>query len=569
MSGLAAKAGADASTTCPTELDRPRRPPQISYVYASDGKTLLATFYDENRRDVPLAEIAPVMQQAIIAAEDQRFYQHNGVDVKGVAAGVRGQPARRQTPAGRVHADHAVRPAGDHVLGRPPPGRGRRDRGHRRPQAARDAATRCRWTKQYTKDQILERYLNIAAFGHGAYGIYAASQVYFSKEPKDLTLAEAALLAGLLKAPTEFDPATENGYPQARGPPQLRARPAWSELGIDHRPSRPTQAKKAEAGGHRQAGRRNGCVAASKNTGASSATTSTAGGSTSRRSAPTRTTGSAGSSPAATGSSPRWTSRPGRGQAERRGADEQHRQPRRADAGRDRAGHRLGPGDGGQPQLQLDDRQAEEPALHATRRRPRRGSAGTYPNTTNPLISGGGDITATRPARRSRSSRCGRAGAGLPARLHDQRPVAVPVADYRSSPRTPAPARATTLLPGQRRRRAMAGTYNMWTGFGCSVNTYFVPLQEQVGAEKVIDDRQAARHPLPQLAGRQRSPRPKTAATVRAVHPRRHRHRAAGAGQRVRHRRRRRHVLRADAGQRDHRPQGQQARRRATRGAPR
>src|SRR5690606_33896842 len=66
-----------------------------------------------------------------------------------------------------------------------------------------------------TKDEILEGYLNIGAFGHGAYGIYAASQVYFDKEPKDLTLAEAALLAGLPKAPTAFDPVTEEGRPEA------------------------------------------------------------------------------------------------------------------------------------------------------------------------------------------------------------------------------------------------------------------------------------------------------------------------------------------------------------------
>ena len=77
----------------PTELTRDAAP-QISYVYASDDKTLLATFYDENRRDVPLAEIPPVMQKAIHrAAEDQKFYEHNGVDLQGHRAGVRGQPA--------------------------------------------------------------------------------------------------------------------------------------------------------------------------------------------------------------------------------------------------------------------------------------------------------------------------------------------------------------------------------------------------------------------------------------------------------------------------------------------
>src|SRR5262252_9287418 len=67
-----------------------------------------------------------------------------------------------------------------------------------------------------TKAQILERYLNIAAFGHGAYGIYAASQVYFGKEPKDLTLGEAALLASLPQAPTDYDLTTPQGYEQAK-----------------------------------------------------------------------------------------------------------------------------------------------------------------------------------------------------------------------------------------------------------------------------------------------------------------------------------------------------------------
>jgi membrane peptidoglycan carboxypeptidase len=61
-----------------------------------------------------------------------------------------------------------------------------------------------------SKEQILEAYLNVAYFGHRAYGIYAAAEVFFSKLPKDLTLVEAATLAGLVKAPTEFDPAGPN-----------------------------------------------------------------------------------------------------------------------------------------------------------------------------------------------------------------------------------------------------------------------------------------------------------------------------------------------------------------------
>src|SRR4030095_10832807 len=75
--------------------------------------------------------------------------------------------------------------------------------------------------KKLTKQQILERYLNTAPFGGGAYGIFAASQVYFNKKPKDLTIAESALLAGMVKAPSAFDPTTETGYPQAPDRPQI------------------------------------------------------------------------------------------------------------------------------------------------------------------------------------------------------------------------------------------------------------------------------------------------------------------------------------------------------------
>jgi membrane peptidoglycan carboxypeptidase len=84
MSGLAAKGGADTFDKLPTNLSI-LPAPQISSVYASDGKTLLALIYDEYRLDKPIQEVAPVMQQAMVAAEDIRFYQHNGVDIKGAA----------------------------------------------------------------------------------------------------------------------------------------------------------------------------------------------------------------------------------------------------------------------------------------------------------------------------------------------------------------------------------------------------------------------------------------------------------------------------------------------------
>jgi len=84
LAGLVAKTGADEFDKLPSQL-LVVQSPQISYLYASDRKTLISTFYDENRRDVALSDVAPVMRQAIVAAEDMRFYEHHGVDVKGVA----------------------------------------------------------------------------------------------------------------------------------------------------------------------------------------------------------------------------------------------------------------------------------------------------------------------------------------------------------------------------------------------------------------------------------------------------------------------------------------------------
>ena len=214
MGGLATKAGADRFAELPTSLNVPT-PPQITYVYASDAKTLLATFYDENRHDITLADVPQVMRDAIIAAEDQRFYEHNGVDVQGVLrAFVANQQSEDDSQQGastltmqyvRQAITYSATSASD-VLAATEQTPARK---------IREIRLAVGLEQQLTKDQILQNYLNIAAFGHGAYGIYAASQVYFGKEPKDLTLAEAALLAGLPKAPTTNDPATESGRPQA------------------------------------------------------------------------------------------------------------------------------------------------------------------------------------------------------------------------------------------------------------------------------------------------------------------------------------------------------------------
>ncbi len=209
MGGLAAKAGADAFGNLPTVLTV-HQSPQITRVYASDGTTLISTFYDENRRDVHLADIALVMRQAMVAAEDTRFYKHKGVDVKGVArAFVVNQGSGDTEQGASTLTMQYVRLALEYSTSDP---QGivdaTADTPGRKIQEMRYALA---LEKQLNKDQILERYLNIAPFGNGAFGIYAAAQVYFGVAPKDLTLSQASLLAGLVKAPGTSNPKTPEG----------------------------------------------------------------------------------------------------------------------------------------------------------------------------------------------------------------------------------------------------------------------------------------------------------------------------------------------------------------------
>ncbi|MFF5173850.1 transglycosylase domain-containing protein [Micromonospora sp. NPDC000089] len=205
LAGAATKAAFGAFDDLPAALRTPATP-QRSYLYANDGKTLLTTFYDVNRTDVPLAEIAPVMRQAIVAAEDRRFYSHGGADLRGMArALVANVTGGGTSQGGSTLTMQYVR----NVLKTDP------SRTAEQRQAATDQnigrklqeiryATELE--KTLSKDEILNRYLNIAYFGSGAYGIAAASQRYFGKAPAQLTLGEAALLAGLVQSPDQYSP---------------------------------------------------------------------------------------------------------------------------------------------------------------------------------------------------------------------------------------------------------------------------------------------------------------------------------------------------------------------------
>ncbi|MFF5174964.1 transglycosylase domain-containing protein [Micromonospora sp. NPDC000089] len=185
-----------------------RTPPtaQRSNLYANDGTTLITSFYTEDRVEVPLTKVAPVMRQAIVAAEDARFYQHKGVDLRGV---VRAFTVNRRDGRTRQGASTLTMQYVRNVLGNDP----RLTEEQRRKATEISTARKLQemryalaLERELNKDQILSRYLNIAYFGAGAYGIAAAAKRYFSTSPAKLSLAQATLLAGLVRSPDTDEP---------------------------------------------------------------------------------------------------------------------------------------------------------------------------------------------------------------------------------------------------------------------------------------------------------------------------------------------------------------------------
>ncbi len=208
LAGVGAKTGAGALQSMPEELSVVPSA-QTTYVYANDGKTLLTMFYEEHRKPTALADMSPFITQAIVASEDTRFYEHNGVDAKGVArAFVANQQAGGVSQGASTLTMQYVRMALRDGAKTPKQALAATEQTTAR--KLREMRLAIELEKRVTKQEILQRYLNSAYFGHRAYGIFAASEVFFSKTPKQLTLVEAALLAGLVKAPSAYDPAVHD-----------------------------------------------------------------------------------------------------------------------------------------------------------------------------------------------------------------------------------------------------------------------------------------------------------------------------------------------------------------------
>ena len=184
---------------------------QNGYIYAADGKTILAVLRGEESRVVVASEdIAPVAKQAIVAVEDRRFWAHRGVDLRGIARAVWADVRnKRFVQGGSTITQQFVKNTYT-----------KRDRTVSR--KLKEAALAWQLERRWSKDRILTAYLNTIYFGNGAYGIQMASRVYFRKRAKDLTLAEAALLAGIAASPGANDPVTNPRAARARRDTDLR-----------------------------------------------------------------------------------------------------------------------------------------------------------------------------------------------------------------------------------------------------------------------------------------------------------------------------------------------------------
>jgi len=205
--GLAAKGSVESFDELPATLKTPPLSQRTTILDADGGQ--IATVYSRDRTVVPLKDMSPYMQKAIVAIEDSRFYQHGAIDLKGVLRALNknaqsgGVSQGASTLTQQLVKNVAIEEAGDdptkvaeatqQTLGR----------------KIKELKYAIQLEEELGKKKILENYLNITFFGEQAYGVEAASQRYFSKHAKDLNVQQAALLAGIVQSPSRYDPVND------------------------------------------------------------------------------------------------------------------------------------------------------------------------------------------------------------------------------------------------------------------------------------------------------------------------------------------------------------------------
>lgn len=203
--GLVARKSIDSFNNMDASLADDGAPPQRSVIVAADGKTRIANLYLQNRQVVPLSQIPTIAQHALIAIEDSRFYKHHGVDPRGILRAVvsdlrHGGAAQGASTLTQQYVKQVLLYQTDNA----------------NQQKAATADTLARKLKEahialdlekhLSKNEILARYMNIAYYGEGAYGIETAAHTYFGIPATKLDLAQAALLGGIVQSPYGYDP---------------------------------------------------------------------------------------------------------------------------------------------------------------------------------------------------------------------------------------------------------------------------------------------------------------------------------------------------------------------------
>ena len=190
------------------ELPEALPPIRSTYLYDRDGEVIASLHGAVDRTIVGLGQISPNLQHAVLATEDAGFYEHPGIDVRGIFKAAWTDIVKQETVVGastitqqlvkNVYAGQYVEQTDGTIEYVVPP---------RTIKAKiREALLAIKLEQVYTKDQILAKYLNTVYFGHGAYGAEAAAQTYFDKPASDLTVLEAATLSAVLHAPSLYDP---------------------------------------------------------------------------------------------------------------------------------------------------------------------------------------------------------------------------------------------------------------------------------------------------------------------------------------------------------------------------
>ncbi len=449
------------------------KPAQATYIYAADNATLLTMFYEEYRKEVGLTQVSPFLVDAIVAAEDSRFYQHNGVDIYGLArAFVANRQAGEVSQGGSTITMQLVRMAlrdgaltPEDVLDATEQSNARKLREVRLAMALE---------KHVSKQTILERYLNGAYFGHRAYGAYAAAKVYFSKEPQDLTLAEAATLAGLVKAPTDYDPATndstaakdrrdyvlremaEQGFVSPEDVAVAQQEPVRLKV---YEPQNDCQGVGAEVNNYAYF-----CDffkawwAAQPEFGADEAERL----STLKR----------GGYRIVTSIDPKLQSL-----AVKRVLEKEQMNSSYA-----HGVTMIEPGTGQVKAMAVNRIYSVDQSTNGPSSVPGATRPGSYPNTVAPLL-GGGDIPGYQAGSTFKMfTMLAALEAGMPLTTAYHSPQQL-VSQYVAEP---GPAVCGGRWCPQNASAAMTGLQTMWSGFGKSVNTYFVQLEQAVGADKVV-----------------------------------------------------------------------------------